>query len=107
VPGHVYTSYPVSLGPGDSLIVYTDGIEDAQPASGQRFTEDGVCKTIQDASRVIGSLSAREIGNRIVQEVQKHVGNHPQFDDIALVCFGRALNVVEVVEVDDRPTRAQ
>lgn len=106
VPGHVYTSYPVALAPGDSLIIYTDGIEDAQPASGQRFTEDGVCKTIQDAGKVIGKLSAREIGARIVQAVQQHVGNHPQFDDIALVCFGRSIGE-DAVEVDDRPTRAQ
>jgi serine phosphatase RsbU (regulator of sigma subunit)/pSer/pThr/pTyr-binding forkhead associated (FHA) protein len=106
VPGHVFTSYPVTLGPGDSLFVYTDGIEDAQPASGQRFTEDGVCQTIENASTAVASLSAREIGARIVQAVQSHVGNHPQFDDIALVCFGRSLGDTDAVEVDDRPTKA-
>jgi serine phosphatase RsbU (regulator of sigma subunit)/pSer/pThr/pTyr-binding forkhead associated (FHA) protein len=103
VPGHRYTSYPVTLAPGDSLIVYTDGIEDAQPASGQRFTEDGVRRTVDAASKAVDSLSAREIGARIVQAVQTHAGNHPQFDDIAIVCFGRALPGEEI-EIDDRPT---
>lgn len=104
VPGHRYTSYPVTLEPGDSLIVYTDGIEDAQPASGQRFTEDGVRRTVESASKTINSLSAREIGARIVQAVQTHAGSHPQFDDIALVCFGRAMPGADI-EVDNRPTQ--
>src|SRR5262245_19612602 len=91
VPGHTYTSLPIELAPGDSLLVYTDGIEDAQPASGQRFTEDGVKRALADA-RDAGALTARELGARIVQAVQTHVGNHTQFDDIALVCFGRAVD---------------
>jgi serine phosphatase RsbU (regulator of sigma subunit)/pSer/pThr/pTyr-binding forkhead associated (FHA) protein len=89
VPGHKYTAFPVELGPGDSLLVYTDGIEDAQPASGQRFTEDGVCRSVAALRESPDVTTARELGARIVQAVHTHVGNHPQFDDIALVCFGR------------------
>jgi serine phosphatase RsbU (regulator of sigma subunit) len=102
VPGHVYTAFTVELAPGDSLMVYTDGIEDAQPASGQRFTEAGVRRTVTAASGDVPVLGARELGARIVQAVQTHVGNHPQFDDIALVCFGR---VPGADESDERPTR--
>src|SRR6476469_5682136 len=66
VPGHVYTAYPIQLETGDSLLVYTDGIEDAQPASGQRFTEDGVVRTLDAAIKAMPVLTAREIGARIV-----------------------------------------
>jgi phosphoserine phosphatase RsbU/P len=103
VPGHVYTAYPVELAPGDSLIVYTDGIEDAQPASGERFTEDGVKRTMDMALKGMQKVTPRELGARIVQAVETHAGNHPQFDDIALVCFGRVTGEAEV-EFDDRPT---
>ncbi|HVK07918.1 MAG TPA: SpoIIE family protein phosphatase [Gemmataceae bacterium] len=103
VPGHPYTAYPVELGPGDSVIVYTDGIEDAQPASGQRFMEEGVKRTVQAASSVATVLTAREIGARIMTAVQGHVGNHPQFDDIALVCYGRSLSGTAAPTID-RPT---
>jgi len=89
VPGHTYMSHPIELAPGDSLLVYTDGIEDAQPASGQRFTEDGVRRAISAIRDEVEVVTARELGARLVQAVQAHVGNHPQFDDIALVCFGR------------------
>jgi serine phosphatase RsbU (regulator of sigma subunit) len=77
------------LHPGDSLFVYTDGIEDAQPTSGERFLEEGVCRTINGIAATATSLHAREIGDRIIRAVQNHVGTHPQFDDIAIVCFGR------------------
>lgn len=96
VPGHTYTSYPVELGPGDSLLIYTDGIEDAQPASGQRFTEEGVRRTISAIVEELDTVTARELGARIVQAVEEHSGDHPQFDDIALVCFGRASGNMDI-----------
>ena len=105
VPGHVYRSYPVELDVGDSLLVYTDGIEDAQPDSGQRFTEDGVRKTVTAAARTLQTVTARELGARIVQAVQSHVGNYPQFDDIALVSFGRVSGEpADPPDTDERPT---
>src|SRR5262245_37280071 len=104
VPGHKYTAYPVQLEPGDSLVVYTDGIEDAQPASGERFTEVGVERTVAGATAALEFVSARELGARIVHAVQQHVGSHPQFDDIALVCFGRVnAPADEPPQTDDRP----
>ena len=46
-------------------------------------------RTIDAASKAAENVTARELGARIVQAVETHAGNHPQFDDIALVCFGR------------------
>ena len=89
VPNHVYTAHKVKLEAGDSLIVYTDGIEDAQPNTGQRFLEDGVVKTVEEALTRGLRLSARDLGTTVVEAVKRHVGAHPQFDDIALVCYGR------------------
>jgi phosphoserine phosphatase RsbU/P len=107
VPGHVYTSHAIDLGPGDSLIVYTDGIEDAQPDNGQRFTEDGVMRTVKGIGDAVDVVTARELGARIVHAVQTHVGSHPQFDDIAIVCYGRVSGGSDAqVETAERPTRA-
>jgi len=105
VLGHQYTLYPISLEEGDSLIVYTDGIEDAQPANGERFKEEGVVRTLQRAIKEMDILTAREIGARLIHAVQTHAGNHPQFDDIALVCYGRVTEGVQAeIEIDERPT---
>ncbi|HEX3148157.1 MAG TPA: SpoIIE family protein phosphatase [Gemmataceae bacterium] len=105
VPGHVYSAFSVDLGPGDSVMVYTDGIEDAQPASGQRFTEDGVVRTVKTVSETVEQVTARELGAQLVHAVQTHAGSHPQFDDIALVCFGRVLAGESQLSTDQRPTR--
>src|SRR5262249_16518569 len=103
VAGHAYTAYPIELAPGDSLLVYNDGIEDAQPAKGERFTEEGVRRTVAAASKAMETVSARELGARIVHAVVTHAGNHPQFDDIAMVCFGRVTGNVNA-EDDELPT---
>jgi len=106
VAGHAYTAYPIELAPGDSLLIYTDGIEDAQPANGQRFTEEGVRKTVAAATKAMETLSARELGARIVHAVVTHSGNHPQFDDIALVSFGRVTGNADAGD-DELPTMAR
>lgn len=107
VPGHVFSSYPIELGPGDSLVVYTDGIEDAQPASGQRFTEDGVERTVEAVAAGDQVVTARELGARIVQAVHNHVGSHPQFDDIAIVSFGRVTPADGSQQgTDERPAKS-
>lgn len=89
VPDHEFTSYKVKLEPGDSLIVYTDGIEDAQPNTGKRFLEAGVIQAVSQAIAEGQKLGARKLGTVVVDAVKRHVGSHPQFDDIALVCYGR------------------
>jgi phosphoserine phosphatase RsbU/P len=88
VPGNQYESITVDLQPGDTLILCTDGILDAESAQGERFTELGVVKSLKlnDPDVV---LSPQQIGKCIIDAVTAHSANQPQFDDIALVCFGR------------------
>jgi hypothetical protein len=65
-----------------------------------------VVRTVETIRDALDVVTARELGARIVQAVQAHVGSHPQFDDIALVCFGRAGGRDEAdVGTDERPTR--
>jgi phosphoserine phosphatase RsbU/P len=88
VPGFQYQSVNVELHPGDSLILFTDGILDAESSDGSRFGEEGVLRAIRTTPHE-PPLTARMIGERIIRAVQIHAANHPQFDDIALVCYGR------------------
>ena len=88
VPGFEYQSVKVQLEPGDTLVLFTDGILDAEAADGIRFGEDGVNKVLAAASNE--SLTAKSLGERIIAAVRAHAANHPQFDDIALVCYGRS-----------------
>ena len=98
VPGEKYESITVDLLPGDVVILCTDGIIDAEAADGRRFSENGVLNAVKnnDPSLV---LTAQQIGKRIIDAVMAHAANHPQFDDIALVCYGRE-------QQDAGPTRS-
>jgi sigma-B regulation protein RsbU (phosphoserine phosphatase) len=101
VPGNQYESITVDLQPGDTLILCTDGILDAEAADGKRFTEHGVINSLKDSDPNV-VLTAQQIGKRILDSVLAHVGSHPQFDDIALVCYGR----VDHPDLGVAPTRS-
>jgi phosphoserine phosphatase RsbU/P len=88
VAGFKYESVTIDLEPGDSLILYTDGIIDAEADNGTRFGEEGIRKAL--VAPASETLTTRMIGERIIGAVRSHAANQPQFDDIALVCYGRA-----------------
>ncbi len=88
VPGNQYESITVDMQPGDTLILCTDGILDAESEEGERFTEQGLIKSLKlNDPHVV--LTPQLIGKCIIDAVTAHSANQPQFDDIALVCYGR------------------
>jgi serine phosphatase RsbU (regulator of sigma subunit) len=100
VPGNQYESITVDMQPGDTLILCTDGILDAESTAGERFTEEGLVKSLKlNDPHVV--LTAQQIGKCIIDAVTAHSANQPQFDDIALVCFGR----VDLQDPGVAPTR--
>ncbi len=84
VPGIEYQEAVISLGPGESLTLYTDGVTDATDASGQDFQT----QRIRDHVKKAGG-SAQNLGQAIVSDLQQFIGSHPQTDDICLVCVAR------------------
>lgn len=75
----------VRLDPGDSLILYTDGITEARNAEGMLFGEESLLESVV-ARR--GS-PVHEIQDTILSDLGKFVGDTPQSDDIALIILGR------------------
>lgn len=74
----------VQLNPGDVLVLYTDGIPDAQNSSGGFF--DNHLIDVIESNR---GCSAQEIQDEILAGVQEFVGDAPQFDDITLIVLER------------------
>lgn len=85
-----YEAVEVALEPGDALLVFTDGVTDALNSKNEPFRLDGVRRALASDS-VVGDmvLSPKLIGRRVVDAVRAHVAGHDQYDDIALVTFGR------------------
>jgi serine phosphatase RsbU (regulator of sigma subunit) len=90
VEGFTYVAARVELQPGDSLLLYTDGVTDAIDAQNQPFAMKGIREALLDDS-VVGSGPPRPdlVGRQLIEAVRKHSAGVPQNDDIAIVCFGR------------------
>ena len=73
-----------ALNPGDSLILYTDGVTDALNAREEPFTEERLI-----ATAIKPSSSAQAYLMDIVSAVDKHIAGREQFDDITLLAVHR------------------
>jgi phosphoserine phosphatase RsbU/P len=74
----------VRLDEGDFLVGFTDGTTDAKNAAGEQFTEQRLLKTIASPWTSIFSMIFE-----LNTEIQRHIGEQSQFDDITLISFRR------------------
>lgn len=75
----------VSLGPGDSVLLFTDGLSESSDTAGSQFGLERLAKEVELSPN--GTPEA--IGKAVCQAVKKHLGGSPPLDDICLVAFGR------------------
>ena len=81
---YAYESAETVLEPGETVVLYTDGVTDAMDANGDRIGDDALRKVLLKARP-----GAAAVGEDVVQMIQRHVADRPQFDDITLVCLSR------------------
>ncbi len=77
----------VVLAPGDLILLYTDGITDAQGPSGDRFGDDRLLAALE-ATR---GASAQGVVDRLRDDVNGFQGNVEPADDITIVALRRAV----------------
>lgn len=85
-----YEAVEINLEPGDTMLVFTDGVTDAMNHEGKQFRLDGVRQALGGDS-VLSDLvmSPSRVGKKVIDAVRNHIADHDQYDDIALVSFGR------------------
>ena len=71
--------------PGDVLVVYTDGITEAQTPTGKTFGEERLLEVLLAHAKA----SANALCSAVFEEVRNFTGNSPRQDDIALVVIKR------------------
>lgn len=81
----VWQQTTVQMELDDVLVLYTDGIPDAQNAEGDFFRE----KRLVEITRNRLGSSAQELLVAIMNEIQDFAGDAPQFDDITLLVVQR------------------
>lgn len=82
--GLAYASCQVGLEPGDSILLFTDGVTEAMDVNNIQLQKSGVYAAVQGEA-----FSPRGLGERVVKVVQQFAAGRSQHDDIALVGFGR------------------
>jgi NarL family two-component system response regulator LiaR len=75
----------VQLAPGDTAVLYTDGITEAQDRQESFFGEE----RLLEVARANLGHSAQGINEALIREVREFVGDAPQFDDITLMVIVR------------------
>jgi sigma-B regulation protein RsbU (phosphoserine phosphatase) len=80
-----YTEEAVDLGPGEALIVYTDGVTEAMNGSGDMFGDERLRALVRGTDR----LTSAGISEVIRGAVDEFVGEAPPHDDLSLVIVRR------------------
>ncbi len=73
------------LDPGDTLLIYTDGITEARNAQRALFTEERLFGLLEQSA-----TSAAELLAQVEASVRRHIGEAEQSDDITLLAIRRA-----------------
>ena len=77
----------VTLAPGDTLVLYTDGVTDARAADGTRFGDDRFRDVLRGAASA--GASARDLVATVVGSVRDFTAGEPAADDLTLVVARR------------------
>ena len=80
-----YHSVEVKLDPGDVVVLYTDGINEAMNAGGEQLTTPRMIEEVKNSQ----TKTPQAIGEQIRKTVSRHSSGFPAIDDMCLVCIGR------------------
>ena len=79
----------MALGPGDLVIMYTDGVTEAFDAQYAAFGEERLVRIVKECR----TLPASIVMERIISGIREFTGSAPQSDDITLVVIPGALKI--------------
>lgn len=87
--GDFWESKTIQINTSDVLLLYTDGITEAQNESQDLFGE----QRLLNGLRTSVGFTAQSIQDNLLEDVNKFVGDAPQADDITLMVLVRDTNI--------------
>jgi serine phosphatase RsbU (regulator of sigma subunit)/pSer/pThr/pTyr-binding forkhead associated (FHA) protein len=82
--GHRYEQVELTLDPGDTVVMYTDGISEAMNAKGEVFGSRRIREAI-----IRSPAGVERVGQTLLDDVRRFVRGRLPSDDICVVCFAR------------------
>lgn len=83
-PETVYSQAEVTIEPGDSVVLVTDGVTEAMDSKNEIYGTPRLTAFLKKAP-----AEAAPMGEAIVADVEAFCAGHAQRDDICLICFHR------------------
>ena len=80
-----YQEYELELGVGDTLFVYTDGVAEATDGADTLYGTDRMLEALNQN----GLPGPEELLRQLKADIDRFVGQAPQFDDITMLSFQR------------------
>jgi sigma-B regulation protein RsbU (phosphoserine phosphatase) len=80
-PGLEYEEDEIKLAPGDQLILYSDGVTEAEDSSRAQFEEERLEACLKGAT----AMSADELVTHLIEQVRAFAAGHTQADDITVL----------------------
>jgi phosphoserine phosphatase RsbU/P len=87
--GSTYEAGEVQLYPGDALLLYSDGITEAESPDGQPFDEAGLERTLALYAGAYQKSAAAELGRAIFDAVERHRRDQRLADDLTVLVLSR------------------
>ncbi len=80
-----YTSKVIQFEPGDRLILYTDGLTDAEGEAAAHFSKERLVRLVSE-----DTADAQSAVDRVIRALNSHVGSGSPADDVTLVFLYRS-----------------
>ncbi len=86
MPDFEFDQDSITLLPGDTLVLYTDGVTEAMNEEGEEYSMDRLCEVLVTGS----SIQAEDISTTIFESIREFAGEAPQSDDITCLTLHRS-----------------
>lgn len=83
--GLTFETAQVKLEPGDSLVMFTDGVDESMNVKGDKFNLDGIERVLKGA----GKVGPRALGEKLAAAVKQWATGRDPHDDVTIMALGR------------------
>jgi sigma-B regulation protein RsbU (phosphoserine phosphatase) len=87
--GSTYQAGELHLNPGDALLMYSDGLTEAESPDGQPFDEAGLERTLALFAGAYQKTAAAELGKAVFDAVERHRRDQRLQDDLTVLVLSR------------------
>jgi sigma-B regulation protein RsbU (phosphoserine phosphatase) len=87
--GSTYKSGELQLHPGDALLMYSDGLTEAESPDGRPFDEAGLERTLALYAGAYQKSAAAELGKAVFDAVERHRRDQRLQDDLTVLVLSR------------------